>query len=248
MKSLRLILVVAISLGACHRGSDKNDATTGKSASRGSQRDTTHKAVYQEADAVGIMRALDSAEIATSAVARDASQNDEVRSYAVVMIKDHSDIMHLVDSLGVAARDNAVSAKIRTDADSIARGLGTIAVGLNNTYIEEQVKAHQQALQLLDTAIIPSAQNAQLKNLLMQLRPTILAHYQRAVQILAARHKYAEENGEAWVSGLQNTARPPEVQQPAPTEPYQPQPPAPKPQPRPVDTTTAPPPLTTTGQ
>jgi putative membrane protein len=238
MRIASVLLLLALFASACDRGSRNDGKSTGRSAARTAGRDTTRKALYPETDAVAIMRALDTAEIATSEIARDATQNDAVRSYAIVMIKDHRDIMHLVDSVGVAGRDNAISAKIRRDADSIARGLANIAVGLNNTYIEEQVKAHQQALQLLDTAIIPSAQNPQLKTLLTQLRPTILAHYQRAVQILAARHKDAEERGEAWTSGLQ--ARP--VQPTPVTTPQQPA------TPQFQRDTTVPPPLTTTSQ
>ena len=237
MRTVLVLLLVAVTAGACNRGK-KDDGKPGtQSAARTSGRDTTRKALYPESDAVAIMRALDSAEIATSEIARDASQNDAVRGYAVVMVKDHRDIMHLVDSLGVQGRDNAISGKIIRDADSIAHGLTNIAVGLNNIYIEEQVKAHQQALQLLDTAIIPSAQNQQLKTLLTQIRPTILAHYQRAVQILAARHKEAEERGEAWVSGLQ--AKP---AQPSPAVTAEPAPPQLR------RDTTVPPSMTTTSQ
>ena len=238
MKAALVLLVVAAFSSGCNRGSPKDGKPASDSAAHAASADTTHKPVYPETDAVAILRALDTAEIATSEVARDASQNDAVRGYAIVMIKDHRDIMHLVDSLGVAGRDNAISARIRNQADSIAHGLANIAVGLNNTYIEEQVKAHQQALQLLDTAIIPSAQTPQLKTLLQQIRPAILAHYQRAVQILNTRHKEAEERGEAWVSGLQ--ARAPQPEPPVETpETFTPQVPR---------DTTKPPPITTTSQ
>ena len=235
MRSAIPLVVAAALLAGCHKSPDKNATSGAARNTRGAQQDTARKPLYPEADAVAIQRALDSTEIAMSDVARDVSQNDDVLRFAAVVSRDHRAIMHLVDSLGVQGRENAISQRIRANGDSIVKGLGNIAIGLNNTYMEEAVKAHRQALQLLDTAVIPSVENPQLKTFLQQVRPTIAAHLQRAMEILSARHREADENHEAWVSGFTNV-RPPEPAGPrllgVPAEPA----------------TTPPPPTTTTSQ
>ncbi|MGQ0814828.1 MAG: DUF4142 domain-containing protein [Gemmatimonadota bacterium] len=190
---------------------------------------TARKAVFTEPDALGVLFAFGDAEIALARTAREVSQSDAVISYANVIIADHQGIKTLFNA---PARNNLLADSIRTAADSIARALLTLPAGFNNTYIEEQIKINQHALQLLDTAIIPSARAAETRSLLEQLRPTIAAHLQRALQILSARRQQAAERGEPWISGFQQVVR--EVvatpaETPAQTEP-QPQPAEPEPQ------------------
>ncbi|HEX6559228.1 MAG TPA: DUF4142 domain-containing protein [Longimicrobiales bacterium] len=201
---MRLVLIVllAAAVAGCNRGDNKAPPPQAtKPAAKPQQR-----AVYPEEDVVAILRALDTAEIVTSRVAREVSQNDQVLSYAGVMIKDHGDIMQLVAQTGITPRDNAISGKIRRDADSIARGLSGIPMGFNNTYIEEQAKSHRAALQTFDSVIVPSAKTPELRSLLEKLRPALVAHLQRAMQILAIRRKETAERGEQWVSGLATLA------------------------------------------
>lgn len=259
---LALILLVALLAAGCGRGDNKKNDTATRPARPAVKQPP--RAVYPEDDVVAILRALDTAEIVTSRVAREVSQNDAVLGYAGVMIKDHGDIMRLVAQTGVTPRENAISGKIRRDADSIARGLSAIPMGFNNTYIEEQVKSHRKALQTLDSVIVPSVQTPELRSLLEKLRPAFVAHLQRAMQILAVRRKETEDRGEQWVSGLpapgdslrpaQPAGGPPSLapaqNEPRPIEPRptEPKPVQPKPKPKfvvpppPPDTT----PLTTT--
>jgi len=247
MRLLSIVLLAVLAAG-CNRGDNDKQPAARQPARKVTK--AAPRPVYPENDVVAILRALDTAEIVTARVAREVSQNDEVLRYAGVMIKDHGDIMQLVAQTGAAPRENAISAKIRRDADSVARGLSVLPSGFNNTYIEEQVKSHRNALQTLDSVILPSVTTPALRTLLDKLRPAFVAHLQRAMQLLAIRHKESEERGEAWVSGLAAPAQTHEagepallgtpVSRPAPaasnqsaeSEPK----PAPKPKPKPVDT------------
>lgn len=234
------VVLLAVALVACNRGHDGDD-----DENTTARRDTTPKvraAVFSEPEAIGVLHAISDAEIAMARVARERSQNDAVLAYAGVMLADHGAFKTLITA---PARDNALSTSLRVAGDSLARALAALSGGFNNTYIEEQVKAHQQALQLLDTAIVPSVRDAGVRNLLMQARPTMVAHLQRALQILSLRRRQAQERGEPWVSGFPQPgdkafATSPAITRPAPAPP----PVEPQPVPPPVDTTT--PPTTTT--
>lgn len=233
------VVLLAAALVACNRGHDGDDVD--KNTTR---RDTTPKvraAVFSEPEAIGVLHAISDAEMAMARVARERSQNDDVLAYANVMLADHGAFRQVFTA---PARDNAMSTSIRAAGDSLARALEALQGGFNNTYIEEQVKAHQQALQLLDTAIVPSVRDTAIRNLLTQARPTLVAHLQRALQILSLRRKQAQERGEPWVSGFpqpgdSSFAAPAAPPTPTPSQPQ----PMPLPRPQPVDT--VPPPTTT---
>jgi putative membrane protein len=238
----RLVLAVLITVLAC--GGDDDGGTREQAQRPAAQRDTVRQPVYPEAEAAQILRAINAGEVAASRIARERSQNLDILRYARVMISDHTAMTQLLDSIVPAISDsvNPVSRTLSQEAAQLADTLRALEGGFNNTYIQTQVAAHEQALLLLDTALIPSARNPQLKKLLQDLRPAMVAHLQRARQIWAERQ----------ASGLAaSTARPAPARSQQPTSP-----PAQSPTPSPVqpsappvqreDTVFAPPPTSTT--
>ncbi len=176
-------------LAAC--GKDGEEQTPPRETSRpAATRDSVvRQPVYPEAEAAQILRAINENEIAVSRLARERSQNDDILRYASVMIADHQGMTQLLDSLlpPIADSINAESRALRQAGTALTDSLARIEGGFNNTYITTQIAAHEQALLLLDTALIPSARDARLKKLLRDLRPAVVAHLQRAQQIWAER-------------------------------------------------------------
>ena len=190
MRSLRqLSLLLLVLLVAC--GSDDEEETPRQPASRPAARadSVERQPVYPEPEAAQILRAINENEITLSRIARQRSQNEDILRYAAVMIADHGGMTQLIDSILPPISDsvNAESRALRVAGAVLADSLGRIEGGFNNSYITTQIAAHEQALLLLDTAIIPSARNPQLKKLLRDLRPAVVAHLQRAQQIWAER-------------------------------------------------------------
>lgn len=203
------------------------------------QRDSVvRQPVYPEAEAAQILRAINAGEIATARVARERSQNDDILRYASVMIADHSGMTTLLDSILPPVSDsvNAVSRTIAQESTLLVDSMLRLEGGFNNTYIQTQIAEHERTLLLLDTALIPSARNPKLKQLLQDLRPAVVAHLQRARQIWAARQ----------ASGMAAATAPrprPTTTAPTTTPAQQPAPAAPPPVP---PDTQAPPPTSTT--
>jgi putative membrane protein len=195
-----LILLLMLSLAACGRDNDDDDAADTAPAKTDSAVNAARPPVFPEDQAIGVLHALSDAEIAMARSAREMSQNEAVLAYANVLAADYQGIKDLFTQ---PAAENQLSASIRTAGDSIARQLMLMSGGFNNTFIEEQIKAHQQTLAVLDTALIPSARDTAVRSLLQQIRPTIAAHLQRGMQILAQRRQDAQARGEQWVSGFQ---------------------------------------------
>lgn len=241
----KLVLAVLITALAC--GDDDDEGGRQQPDRPAAQGDTVRKPVYAEAEAAQILRVINAGEVETSAIARERSQNLDILRYARVMISDHTAMTALLDSLVQPVSDsvNAVSRTLSQEAAQLADTLRALEGGFNNTYIQRQIAAHEQAVLLLDTALIPSARNPQLKKLLQELRPAMVAHLQRARQIWAERQ----------ASGLAaSTARPsaptpsPQPTSPPPVQRVTP-PPAAQTPPAPVqreDTVSTLPPTSTT--
>ena len=181
------VLAVAVAITACNRDDKEDEPRAGQQTAR---RDSVpRKPVYPEAEAAQILRAINEGEIATARVARERTQNEDILRFANVMMADHRAMTELLDSLVPPIPDtvNAESKRIRDSGTQLVDSLWRIEGGFNNTYIAQQVAAHERALLLLDTALIPSARDAKLKKLLRDLRPAVVAHLQRAKQIYTAR-------------------------------------------------------------
>jgi putative membrane protein len=182
-------LLLALPMGSC--GGDNEDAGEQPPARRAAAgRDSVErKPIYPEPEAAQILRVINEGEMATARVARERTQNDDILRFANVMLADHRAMTTLLDSLLPPIPDtvNAEAKRIKEANTLLVDSLWRIEGGFNNTYIENQVREHERALMLLDTALIPSARNPQLKKLLSDLRPAVVAHLQRAKQIYAAR-------------------------------------------------------------
>jgi len=81
----------------------------------------------------------------------------------------------------VTPADNPTSTSIKTGGESSRATLkGLSGADFDKAYVNAEVDLHQSVLDQLDNTLIPSAQNAELKSLLEQARPTISAHLDHA--------------------------------------------------------------------
>jgi putative membrane protein len=196
MRNVFVILpVLALALLSGCKGDQEEAQTTRSTAARAQPTDSGPRAIYPEGEALKVLLTIDSARMVSARVARDRSQNENVLEFARVMLVDHRAISQLLDSLIVAtgqtAADNALTQELRSANEQFVTDLMARDTGFNNAYIAQEVSDHERALILLDTALIQSARNPQVKAILEQLRPAFEAHLQRAQQIQAARRAAA---------------------------------------------------------
>ena len=193
-----VLCLVMATAAACGRDKEEDEPDRPQGNQPAARADSVaRKPVYPEPEAVQILRVLNAHEVATGRVARERSQNDDILRYAAIMISDHRAMTALLDSLLPPISDsiNAESRQLAATSAAAVDSLWKIEGGFNNTYIEQQVRDHERALLLLDTALIPSARTPEVKKLLQDLRPAVVAHLQRARQIhtarMADRHAYS---------------------------------------------------------
>lgn len=122
--------------------------------------------------------------------AQSRSHNAEVLKFAGTMITDHSAVNQqaaaLAGRLGVTPQDNAVSQSLLKGASEARTAIAALKGGaFDKAYIDREVAYHQAVLDALDGLLIPTTSNAELKKLLVDVRPAIAAHLQHAKHLQA---------------------------------------------------------------
>ncbi len=128
-------------------------------------------------------------EAAKQAIAK--SKNKDVLAFAESMLRDHEAVntqaLDLVKKLNVTPKDNETSqalAKAATaERDKLAKLEGA---AFDKAYVDNEVAYHKQVNGALETLLIPSAQNAELKSLLETGLKLFQGHQQHAEHVAAA--------------------------------------------------------------
>jgi putative membrane protein len=122
------------------------------------------------------------------ALAKTKASSKAVKDFAQTMVKDHMGVnkqaVALATKLNVTPEANDVSKQLMAGADeNIANLKGLSGAAFDKAYIDHEVAYHQAVLDALDKTLVPSAQNAELKALLVKVRPAFVAHLDRAKSI-----------------------------------------------------------------
>jgi putative membrane protein len=141
-----------------------------------------------DANIAAVVVAADKADIANGHEAKGKSKNPEVVAFAQQMITDHTATSHkataLATKLKLTPEDNETSRSITAQQDSIRGSFKSMnGAAFDRAYIDNEVSYHQTVLDALDHTLIPSAQNAELKQLLTDTRPVIAEHLDHAKKV-----------------------------------------------------------------
>ena len=121
-------------------------------------------------------------------LAKSKSKNKEVQAFADRMVTDHTSVNKqagdLAKRLGVKPEDNPTSKSLKQGAKENMDNLKKVSgSAFDKAYIDHEVAYHQAVLDAIDKTLIPSAQNAELKGLIVKVRPAIQAHLDHAKTI-----------------------------------------------------------------
>ena len=127
-------------------------------------------------------------------LAKSMASHDDVKKFADQMITDHTGVnksaVDLVTKLKVTPEDNPTSQSLKAGGEKNLANLKTLkGAAFDKAYIDHEVVYHQQVLEAVDKTLIPSASNAELKALLVKVRPAFVAHLEHAKHIQASLAK-----------------------------------------------------------
>ena len=118
------------------------------------------------------------------------TRNDEVKQFADQMIHDHQagiqEAMDLAKKLGVKPEESDTTKSLKADAAKAAARLKKEkGAKFDKDYIDTEVAYHQAVIDAVKNALVPGAQNEQLKTLLQNAVPTLEGHLQHAKMVQA---------------------------------------------------------------
>ncbi|HEX8904338.1 MAG TPA: DUF4142 domain-containing protein, partial [Longimicrobiaceae bacterium] len=141
-----------------------------------------------DAQIAAIVLSANSADSASGELAREKGQNPKVKEFGQRMVTDHGGVnkqaVALAGRLNLTPEENNTSRQLAQGGQQTRQHLNELApTAFDRSYIDSEVEYHETVLQAIDSQLIPSAQNADLKGLLQQVRPAVAAHLQMAKDI-----------------------------------------------------------------
>ena len=141
-----------------------------------------------DAQIASIVVTANQVDIDAGTLAKARATNNEVKTFAQLMITDHTGVNRsaadLVAKLKVTPEDNPTSQSLKSGGDSNIANLKTLkGDAFDKAYVDHEVAYHQQVIDALDKTLIPGATNAELKALLVKVRPAFVAHLEHAKRL-----------------------------------------------------------------
>lgn len=122
------------------------------------------------------------------------SENKDVKAFAADMVRDHEAVnekaLALVKKLKVTPEDNATSRTLSKNAAAELEKLSKLkGAAFDKAYVDNEVAFHKAVDNALETQLIPSASNAELKSLLETGLKIFQGHEQHAEHVAAELKK-----------------------------------------------------------
>ena len=149
-----------------------------------------HAAGPNDAQIAAIVVAANAVDIDAGKQAETKTQNKDVRAFAQRMVADHAGVnqqaVALVQKLHVTPEENDTSKGLTKDGAATRTKLAALSgKAFDKAYVDNEVTYHETVLGALDKTLILNASNAELKALLVKVRPAFVAHLEHAKHIQA---------------------------------------------------------------
>jgi putative membrane protein len=147
-----------------------------------------------DAQIAAIVVTANQVDIDAGQLAKKTSKNKEVQDFAQLMITDHGGVnksaKDLVTKLHVTPESSPTSESLKSGGEQNVASLRKLhGAAFDKAYVDHEVAYHQAVLDAVDKTLIPSAKNAELKALLVKVRPAFVAHLEHAKTLQASLAK-----------------------------------------------------------
>jgi putative membrane protein len=144
-----------------------------------------------DAQIASIVVTANQVDVDAGKLAAATSKNPEVKKFAQLMVTDHTGVneqaVALVTRLKVTPEDNDTSRSLKAGGEKNVAALKALkGAAFDKAYVDHEVAYHQAVLDAVDKTLIPNAKNAELKALLVKVRPAFVAHLEHAKHIAAS--------------------------------------------------------------
>lgn len=144
-----------------------------------------------DAQIAAIVVTANQIDVDNGTLAMEKSTNDEVKKFAQRMIDDHNSVIkaatELVTRLGVTPEETDTSRGLASSATQTRDSMRSLeGAAFDKAYVDNEVAYHAAVIDVLDKTLIPSAQNEELKSMLVNARPAFVAHLEHARSVQAS--------------------------------------------------------------
>ena len=146
------------------------------------------EAAPNDAQIAAIVVTANQVDIDAGKFAQSKASDPAVKAFAELMVTDHMGVnksaTELVTKLKVKPEDNPTSASLKTGGEQNLQKLKDLqGAAFDRAYVDNEVAYHQTVIDAMDKTLIPSAKNAELKALLVKVRPAFVAHLEHAKRL-----------------------------------------------------------------
>src|SRR5215204_2067717 len=144
-----------------------------------------------DAQIASIVVTANQVDVDAGKLAAGTSKNAEVKKFANLMVTDHTSVnkqaVELATRLKVTPEDNDTSRSLKSGGEKNVADLKKLSGGaFDKAYVDHEVAYHQAVLDAVDKTLIPNANNAELKALLVKVRPAFVTHLEHAKHLAAS--------------------------------------------------------------
>jgi putative membrane protein len=144
-----------------------------------------------DAQIAAIVVTANQVDIDAGKLAASRTKNADVKQFAQLMVTDHTGVNKqataLVTRLHVTPQPNDTSKSLKDGGDKNLAALKPLqGAAFDTAYVDHEVAYHQAVLDALDKTLIPNASNADLKALLVKVRPAFESHLEHAKHLQAS--------------------------------------------------------------
>lgn len=147
-----------------------------------------------DAQIASIVVTANQVDINAGKLAESKAHAKDVKAFGKQMVTDHTGVnkqaVALVTKLKVKPEDNDTSKSLKAGGEkNIAHLKQLKGAAFDKAYIDNEVTYHEAVIDAIDKTLIPNAQNAELKALLVDSRPAFVAHLEHAKTLQSAMDK-----------------------------------------------------------
>jgi putative membrane protein len=127
-------------------------------------------------------------------LAESKSTNPEVKAFAHRMIADHTNVnkqaTDLATRLKITPEESTLSRAMKSDAKRHMDEMEKLnSEDFDKLYLNDEFSFHNEVIDAVDSKLMPSAENIDLKSLLAKVRPALIAHRDHADKLLSIVHQ-----------------------------------------------------------
>jgi putative membrane protein len=143
-----------------------------------------------DAQIAAIVVTANQVDIDAGKLAQSRTANQDVKGFAELMVKDHTGVnkaaTDLAHRLNLTPEDNPTAQGLRKGGDDNLAHLKSLGgAAFDKAYVDHEVAYHQAVIDALDKTLVPGAHDAELKALLVKVRPAFVAHLEHAKHLQA---------------------------------------------------------------